>query len=358
MASRTEGRSVVISAWSGTDNAGDELLLRSLLMMLPSDLDPIVISRRPETTSLRHGVTAVGEMDLRGTLRAIRGARALILGPGGLLQDETSVASLPRHLWRVAAARRLGTPVVGVGLGAGPLGTPLGRALVARALRDVPLVVRDEASAELLAALGLPRPEVTADLALVLAPSAAPVEDAVVVCLRPYGGRGGVVPAEVRDRRDPRRAERAAGLAAGLDDLASQLALPVRFVAFEGERDHAFHEDVARLMSSAVELRAPDVDEVLDEVARGRVVVACRYHAGIAAVIARRPLVLLAYTPKVRSLATQVESPGVVVVDDAPHGWRAISSAGRSVADQPPVDPSGLRALAQTTAPRLRTLLG
>lgn len=320
-------RTVVVSAYSGTDNLGDELLLQALLRRLPPFVRPVVISVDPATTTERHGVEAVAERDLRGLARLLRTADVLILGPGGLLQDETSMWSLPRHLAKAVLARRLGVAVVGFGLGAGPLDTRLGRTLVARVLRDVPLVVRDRSSARVLESVGL-EAQVTADLVFGLPPPEVGEEEVVVACLRAFGGRGGLVPARLTDRRDPRRSVRAAGLAAGLDALCRDTGWPLRLVALEGERDDAFHREVASSVSVEVELRRPGLPDLLDEVAAGRLVVASRYHAGVAALLSARPAVLVGYAPKVAALAAQADSPSVIGVPDDPTGWAALAVAG------------------------------
>jgi polysaccharide pyruvyl transferase WcaK-like protein len=68
---------------------------------------------------------------------------------------------------------------------------------------------------------------------------------------------------------------------------------------------------VAERLSVPVTTMRPGVEDVVDEVARGRVVVAMRYHALVSAVLGGRPAVSLGYDPKVDSLAADV-GPGVV----------------------------------------------
>jgi polysaccharide pyruvyl transferase WcaK-like protein len=56
-------------------------------------------------------------------------------------------------------------------------------------------------------------------------------------------------------------------------------------------------------MTAPVSIAVPDVRTVVDEIARATVVVAMRYHAGVAAALAGRPAVLIGYSPKVSALA-------------------------------------------------------
>jgi polysaccharide pyruvyl transferase WcaK-like protein len=64
-------------------------------------------------------------------------------------------------------------------------------------------------------------------------------------------------------------------------------------------------------MAAHATFSAPDVHGLVDEVAACEVVVAMRYHAGIAALLGGRPAALLGYSPKVSSLAGDV--PGGMV---------------------------------------------
>lgn len=100
-------------------------------------------------------------------------------------------------------------------------------------------------------------------------------------------------------------------MAWSLDQAARATGLEVRFVAFQADRDGALHEWVADAMSSTVTTSRPQVGDVVEEVARGRVVVAIRYHALVASVLGGRPAVSLGYDPKVVALAVDVGA-GVV----------------------------------------------
>jgi polysaccharide pyruvyl transferase WcaK-like protein len=240
--------------------------------------------------------------------------------------------NLPYHLSRPWLAARRGTPWVGLSLGIGPLRTSLGRRLATSVLREARAVtVRDEASAELAASLGVPA-RLGADAAFHLDVSSASATggagaaaagsgplldgsagarprvevesspDAIVVSLRPWQGGGGRVPVGWR---------RAIGepdwfvptVAAQLERASRRSGLPVRFVALQTDRDHELHGRVAASMRTPTETLVPTRRSVLVELARSRVVVAMRYHAGVGATLAGRPSVLIGYSLKVDALA-------------------------------------------------------
>jgi polysaccharide pyruvyl transferase CsaB len=294
---------VLVSGWSGSTNLGDELVLAGLLRLL-ADEQVVVVSVDPAATRERFGIPAVAPREIARLTSAVREADLLVFGGGGLLQDETSPFNLPYHLARPALAEVLGTPVVGVGLGAGPLTRPGSRRLVAGLSRAVAVSVRDEPSRQLLAECGV-EARLGADLALALDPIESAPEDVITVSLRPWGGGRGWLPVGAR-RRHHLDEDLLGALATGLDALSAATGLPVRFVALQADRDDEMHAQVAARMRAPTERRCPGVHEVVAEVAAGRLVVAMRFHAGIAAVLGGRPTVLLGYSPKVDALAHEL----------------------------------------------------
>jgi polysaccharide pyruvyl transferase CsaB len=295
---------VLVAGWVGADNLGDELIFRSVQRKLESrGVAVVAVSVDPSATHRLHGVETVSFRDLPGTMRAIRSSQGMIFGPGGLIQDETSIWNLPAHLHRVVAARALGTPVLGMGLGAGPLDSRLGRALVRSGLRSVTMTVRDTASAALVERCGAGPATVTADVAFGLPLPTSDAEERIVASLRPFSGGGGVLPARQSDLRAIRDEPRVIAAARALDGLSERTGLPIHLLAFEPERDTAFHGRIAEHMRSGPTTGIAHIDSVFDEMARSRLVVGMRYHAVVAAVMAGRPSVIIGYSPKTASIA-------------------------------------------------------
>ncbi len=135
---------VVVAAWTGSTNLGDELITRATLTML-ADLgaEPVVVSVKPTATEAQHHAPAASA-GLRSVRRSLLESDAMLFGPGGLLQDETGIWNLPFHLSRIWAANRTRKPWAGIGLGAVGVGSRIGRQLVRRGLTGhTTLVVRD-----------------------------------------------------------------------------------------------------------------------------------------------------------------------------------------------------------------------
>ncbi len=312
-----DGPRILVSGWVGAANIGDELIFRSLAEKLEQrGVNTLAMSTDPDETRRLHGVDAVGWYDARGVTRAVASSNGLILGPGGLLQDETSIWNLPAHLHRVIGAKMARTPILGLGLGVGPLASGASRRLVRTALRSTPITVRDPDSALLAAACGLTDVTVTADLAYGLPiPVAEPV-DRIVASFRPFSGSGGLIPARQADLRTLALDDRVVAAASALDDLSRRTSLPVHLLAFEAERDAIYHDLIADHMTVPVTTGVATVDSVFEEVARSRLVVGMRYHAVVSAVMAGRPVVVIGYSPKARSLARHLGDGGLLVEND------------------------------------------
>ncbi len=318
---------VLVSAWIGSTNLGDELIFRSLVSRLHErGVRPTAISIDPARTRQDHEIEAVNHVDLPGIWREVRQADRLIFGGGGLLQDETGHWNLPYQLSRLWLARLAQTPFGLYGVGAGALRTAAGRVLVRHSLAAaVAASVRDAGSAEVLHRLGVRDATVAADAALALPSPDTLASDRLVVCLRPPLGRSRLLPASISSRNGV-GPELVGAMASALDAAVEATGLRPHFVALQTDRDHRLHLAVAERMQSASTLATPTLDTVFDEVASGRAVVAMRYHGGIAAAVARRPVVLLPYSPKVRHLADDLRT-GVETVPEDPTSWNLIASA-------------------------------
>ncbi len=156
------GNRIVLSGSYGTRNVGDEAILTVLVDGLVGRgfaVDVLTftpeqtVARQPAANGVRSGVLRGAP----GTFNAIRGADALVVGGGGILQDATSLGNLLFHASRPIMAAITRTPVVISGVGIGPLGHTLSRRLTRRVCSIAASIdVRDAGSAELLVALGVP----------------------------------------------------------------------------------------------------------------------------------------------------------------------------------------------------------
>ena len=324
-------RSVLVAAWVGSTNLGDELVFASLLRKLRArNVDVCAVSTNARATERDHDARAIDHRDPIALVRTLSSVDAVVFGGGGLLQNSTSPFNLPYHLARPVVARLRHRAVAAIGIGVGPLEGAIARTLVRRGLHGVrPITVRDSESQTILDDLGIAATS-TADLAFGLDPPRSGEPDRLVACLRPWTGRQHFLPVGAREDGTPDWFVPAAARA--LDRASAALGAPVHFVALQRNRDHPLHERVAARMQSVVSLATPSVHDVVDEIARGVVVVSMRYHGVVAATLAGRPSVAIGYSPKVAALAGELGS-AARLVSWSVDGLGAIDGAVRDVMD-------------------------
>lgn len=166
---------IALSGYYGFHNIGDEAILEAVVNALRyqrPDVKLVVFSADPRHTRRAYGVEAVSRTNLPAIIRVLRKADLLISGGGGLLQDATGPRSIPYYLGIIRLAMLLRTRVAVYAQGLGPLRSGWSRFLVKKVLSGVDwLSVRDQASARLLADLGVKREiTVTADPVFFLDP--------------------------------------------------------------------------------------------------------------------------------------------------------------------------------------------
>ncbi|MGF1491247.1 MAG: polysaccharide pyruvyl transferase CsaB [Microcoleaceae cyanobacterium] len=142
---------VICSGYYGQGNAGDEALLASLLQMLPTNVQPLVLSGNPAETETRYQVEAYPRKNALSLLQLIKKADALIWGGGSLIQDATSALNPVYYTGLMGLAQRRGLQTIAWAQGIGPLNRATTRWMARQSFRGCTAVsVRDKKSAELL----------------------------------------------------------------------------------------------------------------------------------------------------------------------------------------------------------------
>ena len=337
-------RTVVLAGYYGFGNAGDEAILASILAGLRRRAPGtafIVVSGDPESTRRDHSVEAIGWRDLSALSEAVGRSDAVLVGGGGLFQDywglDTKTLLTPRHgeiafyAGPVVLAALARKPALLYGLGFGPLSSPEARRY-ARAVAEaaVHVSVRDEASRDLLLAIGVHEARVTlsadpvfalevpdggraAAEALVRSAGIEPARPVLGVALRPWA---------IGVEREAWEAEVATALAEFLEETAGT----VLFLPFEKSpwTDKDDFEQAARLAAAlgrpgriaiAREPRPPR--ELAALVAGCDAVLGMRLHSLVFAAMAGVPAVGLAYDPKVTALLSRLGGPPAMPLSKA-----------------------------------------
>lgn len=146
-------KKTAVFGYYGFGNAGDELILRSLLARLRKENggDVVVLSNNPGLTAREHNVRASNRWLPWNVIYTISSCDLLIFGGGGLLQDVTSSRSLWYHLLILWIAITFRKKISVYAVGVGPFRRKFNERLMSVTLnRTHRITVRDEASKECL----------------------------------------------------------------------------------------------------------------------------------------------------------------------------------------------------------------
>lgn len=312
----TEAVRIAVSGYYGCGNVGDEAVLAGIKEAITAasggTAELVVLSQNPDATRTLHQVDAAYRMDMKTVRGVLRQSDLLISGGGSLLQDTTSFRSLLYYLAVVRLGRMAGVPVMFYAQGMGPLRRRLSRLLVRlTANRVAYITVRDEPSAQLLAAIGVNRPpiEVTADPAFALSPAADSEVDACWAAnALPTDGRPLI---GVALRRWAHGSAATPDVYAQLvNSMEERLGADVVMIPMQSPDDRTFSDEVSAAAGHTFHAVRTDCSPamILGLVKRMSAVVAMRLHTLIFAARASVPMYALSYDPKVDNLMHLIES--------------------------------------------------
>lgn len=330
---------VVVSGYYGFGNLGDEAILAALVQELGAQAEIVVLSADPARTALEHGVRAIPRMDMAAFLREVRGASLFVSGGGGLMQDVTGPFSVAYYGGLLRLAQLMGVPTMVFGQGVGPLNSPANRWLAKAAFaRTRVMTVRDQASVDLLVAMGLPRERIvlTADPVLCLEPAdpgrimqiwsgtgLKPDMPTIGVALRPW---------HTWFERQFK------SFSSVISHVASSAGAQILLLPFQQPGDERITEELRDCLSYRPDAQVPPVamlqeplssQEMLGLIGRLDMVVAMRLHAVIMAAARGVPAAGIAYDPKVAHFAALwgfPVIPSVEALEDAPRVEEALTT--------------------------------
>jgi polysaccharide pyruvyl transferase CsaB len=154
---------LILSGYYGFHNSGDEAILQSILEALEKQseethvkFEPIVLSNRPDETSKIYQVKSVHRYHIAEVMRTIRSSDGLISGGGSLLQDVTSLKTIPYYLGVILFAQWMKKPTFIYAQGVGPIRNTIFNPFIRRAFKQSAFIsVRDEGSKLLLNKIGV-----------------------------------------------------------------------------------------------------------------------------------------------------------------------------------------------------------
>lgn len=299
---------ILISGYYGFNNIGDESILRAVvdnLMEKLEDIEITVLSQNPESTAQKYGVRSVNRKSVKDILKAVKGCDLLISGGGSLLQDVTSKKSILYYLMIMWLAMILRKKVFIYSQGIGPIISKANRGLTAATLKRASgIVVRDEASKELLVEIGVPcnRIHVTADPVLRVKKADLAIGREI---LQKEGftleGKGPVVGWAIRERKV--KSNFVDEICLSLQRLIEEYDASIVLIPFHFSEDMAVIEEIqARMGQRVFSIKHKYLtDEMLSIIGNMDYLVGVRLHALIHAAIMSVPMIAVSYDPKINS---------------------------------------------------------
>lgn len=309
----------VICGAYGRGNAGDEAILKAILLQLKEideDMPFWVMTRRKMETRLAHKVRSMYLFNIFVFFSSLRKAKIFVNGGGSLIQDITSSRSLYFYLFTLKAAKLFGCKIVMYGCGIGPLDSPFNRKMAARVLNSTAdiITLRDSVSLELLKEMQVDKPEIllSADPVVHLEKAGEKVVAAA------FEGEG--VPADLKKigfclRNWPDFTNKKA-MAEAADHSYEKYGLTPVFLPIETPKDVTAAEKVVSEMKGPYyECRQKHgVEELIGMLGSMDLVVGMRLHSLIFATAGGAPVIGVSYDVKVDSFIKDIGSDACIPV--------------------------------------------
>ena len=316
---------ILISGYYGFGNNGDDAVLQAIVDSLKKErpnLRVVVLSKNPQDTEVRYGVTSIFRFNFPKVRRYLKNTHLLITGGGTLLQDLTSTQSLIYYLWVINTAHKSGARTMLYANGIGPLRYESNKARVAAALRHIDAItLRDNGSLEELGRFNNLRCSiaVTADAAFALnLPSPQrQAETLSALGILP----GGYFVIAVRSWKYIARGFEDE-LSAFIEQAAVAHSLTPVFIAMQPDNDAEISRRIAARLRNVqpIVLDQPlPTEEYLSIVGGSAFTTAMRLHAIIYGAKTATPCIGLVYDPKVRAMMQAMGQDTFISVEDTNH---------------------------------------
>ena len=148
-----------MSAFIGSRNLGDEAIFRSILHQIDrSGLEITAASINEPKTQQRFGVKTIFAKKFPQLTEAIRECDVMLVGGGGIIQDQSSILNFFYYAFQLWYAQRHHKPIVLNFVGVGPLKFSVSRWVLRRLTPKIQYaIVRDRKSQQQLIACGMDR---------------------------------------------------------------------------------------------------------------------------------------------------------------------------------------------------------
>lgn len=291
----------------GATNSGDDAILNGILSEVRADnpshqitvfsSDPALTAQLFEVLTaplFPLGFRSFFKYGFRNSIKALKKADVVILGGGGLFQDNYLYACF-LWAWQVFWGRFFGKPLFIHSAGVGPLNTRMGSWLTKWAFEQAEVItVRDEFSADLLKKIGVKKEiHPTADPVFLhpyknISPENKRQKGLFIISLRPWLHH---------------TQEIIQTFLSFLKYLKGSRGAEFIFVSMQQIREHDLQmvEPLVRELGGKV-YSPPHFSDLLSLMQTAECAIGMRYHFMIAALLTQTPLLPISYSPKTEAL--------------------------------------------------------
>lgn len=149
-------KKVLLSAYIGHQNLGDEAIFTTLANFLKKQTVQLTVVTNDKTETRKKIRCELVESRLSSIARAIKNTDLLLMGGGGIIQDESSALNAFKFLPQIFIAKYYKKPVIWCFVGVGPIKHWPMKWMLRRAVKHITFaIVRDEGSATILREYGM-----------------------------------------------------------------------------------------------------------------------------------------------------------------------------------------------------------
>lgn len=320
-------KKILWSAFIGSRNLGDEAIFTSILSQLDVDKSQITALSINEDKTRKFGVNTLFAKRISNLLRGIRQCDVMIVGGGGIIQDQSSILNFLYYAFQLWYAKRHKKPLILCFVGVGPIKFGLSRWIMRRIAPKIDYsIVRDAKSRQNLLDFGVDpsriyethdpvlnfpfQPEKLEDVKLTDQPYA-------VLSLRRWFFTNPFLPVFITRNLNRislfrrRYTDYMTRLARDLDHyLASNPDMRIVAVSLYDGEDDIVNADLIDLMHHKDQMivadKAMDEYQYLSIVQKSRFIIGMRLHSLILGATLAKPFVALRYSTKVDEFAAQM----------------------------------------------------
>jgi len=315
-------KKILLTAFIGSENIGDEAICESLIHDLTKEhIEITAVSKNTKKTE-KLGVHAARLFSLQ-FFKCLKEADLVLLGGGGILQDQTSIYNIPYFITQVLLAQLLGKKTMFVAVGAGPIKGVLGKSLIALSMKKVEAItVRDAYSYNALLQLGADerKIDIVTDPAIALPykdvkrphdiPNEFPERGYILVCLRHWFDLNRFLPVALSNKLalsykgKKHYRDFIITISKCLDLIVKETSLSIIFFPFYGSKDIKVNRDALQDMKckdKAFLIKEPQPIQSFCYLSNyAEFVISMRLHSAVLSAAQNKPSIALSYSPKVK----------------------------------------------------------